>query len=175
MRRLRTLVIASFFAIGLGCGSNSSGSPGTGANGSSSCPLPDCLKSLSTDCAESGTCTTQTNLETDSWNTCYANGIKESVVTDSSTLNMTLTVKKGAATCFSTAFNKGDVLAGSGTIAVTNASGTKVASVRIDTTSNLYKVTCTGGQEVVLDQSCSSVYPVSTLMGSGCDEGGCTP
>jgi hypothetical protein len=117
-------------------------------------------------------------LSADNWNTCYANGIKESVITDTSTSNRTLTVKKGSSICFSTTFNQNDVIAGTGAITVTNASGAKVASVKLDATTNLYKVTCTGGQEVVLDQSCSSgsgVYPVSALRGSGCEEGPCVP
>jgi hypothetical protein len=67
------------------------------------------------------------------------------------------------------------VIAGTGAITVTNASGAKVASVTIDATSNLYTVTCTSGQAVVLDQSCINVYPVSALMGSGCEEGACVP
>ena len=173
MRDLSTLVIASFLAVAFGCGSGGGGSGG--GNGTSSCPLPDCLSFLATACAESGDCTTQTDLSTNNWNTCYANGITESAITDLTTYNMSLTVKKGGSTCFSTAFNKTDVLAGSGAITVTNASGTNVASVKVDAASSVYKVTCTGCKEVVLDQSCLSVYPVSALMGSGCDEGACTP
>lgn len=177
MRNLCTSVIAIFVTVAIGCGSSSSsGTSGAGgANGTTSCPLPNCLKSLAPDCAESGDCTTQTNLSTNNWNTCYANGITESVITDLTTYNMNLTVKKGGSTCFSTAWNKSNVLAGTGAIAVTNASGANVASVTVDAASSLYKVTCTGGQGVVLDQSCLSVYPVSALMGSGCDEGACTP
>jgi hypothetical protein len=156
-------------------GNGAGGTSAGGENGTSSCPLPSCLKSLATDCAESGACTTQTNLESGNWNTCYDIGIKEIVVNDLATGNKTLTAKKGSSTCFSTAFNKSNVLNGSGAITVKNASGTNVASVKLDASTSLYKVTCTGAQEVVLDQSCSSVYPVSALMGSGCDEGGCTP
>jgi hypothetical protein len=177
MRNLGMLVIVGFVAAAIGCGSStSSGTTGTGgSNGASSCPLPNCLKSLAPDCSESGACTTQTDLSADNWNTCYANGIKESVITDPSTFNMTLTVKKGSSTCFSTAFSKSEVIAGTSAITVKSATGTNVASVKVDATSNLYKVTCTGGQEVVLDQSCSNVYPVSALMGSGCEEGACVP
>jgi len=60
---------------------------------------------LATDCAESGTCTTQTDLSTESYNTCYTNGVKEIVVHDVLTDNRTMTVKKNGATCFSTEFN----------------------------------------------------------------------
>jgi hypothetical protein len=198
MENLGTLVIASFLAVMLGCSNGGGGSPtsggssadgasasggggagGTtaaaGGNGSDSCPLPICLRTLATECAESGDCTTQTDLSTDNWNTCYANGITEKVITDTSTSGRTVTVKKGSAICFSTAFNQSDVIAGTGAVTVTNASGTKVASVKVDASTSLYKVTCTGGQEVVLDQSCLNVYPVSALMGSGCQEGACTP
>jgi len=160
---------------GSGAGGATATGGSAGSNGTDSCPLPNCLKSLAPDCSESGDCTTQTDLSTDNWNTCYANGIKESVITDASTSNRTLTVKKGSSICFSTTFNQSDVIAGTGSITVTNASGAKVGSVKVDATTSLYKVTCTGGQEVVLDQSCSSVYPVSALMGSGCEEGACVP
>jgi len=160
---------------GSGAGGATATGGSAGSNGTDSCPLPNCLKSLAPDCAESGDCTTQTDLSTDNWNTCYTNGITERVISNTSTSGRTVTVKKGSSTCFSTAFNQNDVIAGTGAITVTNASGTKVASVTIDATSNLYTVTCTGGQAVVLDQSCFNVYPVSALMGSGCDEGACVP
>jgi hypothetical protein len=63
-----------------------------------------------------------------------------------------------------------------GSVTVKNASGATVATVRLDDTDNLFKVTCTGGQEVSLDKSCKSVWPVSGLMGTSCDnEGTCTP
>jgi hypothetical protein len=114
-------------------------------------------------------------LSTDNWNTCYTNGITERVISNTSTSGRTVTVKKGSSTCFSTAFNQNDVIAGTGAITVTNASGTNVASVKLDASTSLYTVTCTGGPGVVLDQSCSTVYPVSTLMGSGCEEGACVP
>jgi hypothetical protein len=160
---------------GSGSGGASAMGGSTGSNGSDSCPLPNCLKTLATDCAESGDCTTQTDLSTDNWNTCYANGITERVTTDTSTSGRTVTVKKGSSICFSTTFNQNDVIAGTGAITVKSASGTSVASVKVDASTSLYTVTCTGGQSVVLDQSCFNVYPVSALMGSGCEEGACVP
>ena len=161
-------------AAGSSGGTSSPASGGSGGgNGTSSCPLPSCLDQLAPDCVESGDCTTRTNLESGSWNTCFTNGIKEIVVNDNATGNKTMTMKNGAATCFATAFNQGTVLDGSTAITVQSASGTNIASVKYDPTNSVYKVTCTGGQEVTLDSSCSSVWPVSALMGSGCDEGGC--
>ena len=154
------------------CGTTS----GTGGgNGSASCSLPDCLKYLATDCVETGTCTTQTDLSTDNFNTCYPNGVTESAVLDSSNVT-TLTVKKSGSTCFSTVFEGNDVTNGMGaSITVKNACGTTVATVRYDDALTYYWVTCTGAQEVATDPSCLAVYPVSTFMGSHCDEGGCTP
>jgi hypothetical protein len=117
-------------------------------------------------------------VETGSSNTCYANGVKEINVHDVTTDNRALTVKKGSSTCFATAYNGNDVYVGAGSVTVKNASGTTVASVRLDDQDNLYKVICTGSQEVSLDMSCKKVWPVSGLMGSStssCSDGTCTP
>jgi hypothetical protein len=156
-------------------GSTAAGGSSGGGTGTSSCVLPSCLKNLGTDCVESGSCAMQTNLETASWNTCYANGIKEIVVNDVSTDDKTLTVKNGSSTCFSTAFNGNDVYTCMGAITVNGASGAAVASVRLDCSGTFYLATCTGGQEVALDPSCANVWPISVFMGSHCEEGGCTP
>ena len=139
------------------------------------CELPSCLKDLGTDCAGSGTCATQMDLETGSWNTCYDNGVKEGVVHDVETDDRTLTVRKDGSTCFSTTFNGNDVYNGAGAITVMGASGDTVASVTIGYEDRLYRVTCTGAAEVTLDPSCEQVWPISALMGSHCDEGGCQP
>jgi hypothetical protein len=118
----------------------------------------------------------QTNLESGNSNTCYANGVKEIVIHDSATDDKTLTVKtSGGATCFSTAFNGNDVYTTVGSITVNDASGATVASVKLDDSGSFYLVTCTGGQQVALDPSCSKAWPVSVLMGSFCEEGGCAP
>jgi hypothetical protein len=160
-------------------GGSSGGASGTtptgGGNGSATCSLPSCLNYLATDCAESGTCTTQTDLSTESYNTCYTNGVKEIVVHDVLTDNRTMTVKKNGATCFSTEFNGNDVYTVMGFITVKDASGTTVATVKYDDTVTYYLVTCTGAAEVAIDPSCISVWPTSILMTSGCEEGGCTP
>jgi hypothetical protein len=156
-----------------GSGGATSGSGGT--SGTSACVLPTCLKNLAGTCAEIGDCTTQTDFDTGSSNTCYANGIKEINVHDVLTDDRALTIKNGTSTCFTTAFNGNDVYTGFGSITVKDASGTTVASVRIDDTDSLYKVTCTGSQEVSLDKSCKSVWPVSGLMGTTCADGTCTP
>jgi hypothetical protein len=224
MKKLGTLVIASSFAVALGCGSNnstdggiiasgghsatggsnssggahtsatggSSGGTSTtatggsnggttaaggggGGNGTTSCPLPSCLKDLATDCVESGNCSTLGDLETGSSNTCYDNGVKEIIVNNPTTGDKTVTVKKGSTTCLSTAFNEPNVLAGNGAITLKNGSGTTVATLTIDPASSIYSVTCTGGKEVVLDDSCADVWPIPPLMGSPCDEGACSP
>jgi len=160
-------------------GSTSGGSTATGGtgggSGTSACVLPTCLKNFGADCVESGTCTTQTDSATGSSNTCYANGVKEINVFDLLSGDNALTVKKGSSTCFTTAFNGNDVYTGMGSITVKNATGTTVASVRIDDSDSLYKVTCTGSQEVSLDPSCQSVWPISVLMGTTCDDGTCAP
>jgi hypothetical protein len=159
-------------------GSSTTAAGGSSGNGSASCPLPSCLRDLSPDCAGSGTCSVLTDLDTGSANFCFANGVVEIVVHDVMTDDRTMTAQKNGSTCFSTAYNGNDVYSGIAAITVKNASGATVASVRIDDTDNLYKVTCTGSQEVTLDQSCSSVWPVSALMasiGSSCEEGDCTP
>jgi hypothetical protein len=117
-------------------------------------------------------------VETGSSNTCYANGVKEINVHDVSTDDRALTVKKGTSTCFTTAYNGNDVYVGAGFVTVKDTSGTTVASVRLDDQDNLYKVTCTGSQEVSLDMSCKKVWPVSGLMGTGgssCTDGDCAP
>jgi hypothetical protein len=118
----------------------------------------------------------QTNLESGNSNVCYANGVKEIVIHDLATDDKTLTVKtSGGATCFSTAFNGNDVYTTMGSITVNDASGATVASVKLDDSGSFYLVTCTGGQQVALDASCSTAWPVSMLMGSYCEEGGCAP
>ncbi|HJX65798.1 MAG TPA: hypothetical protein VJ860_17800 [Polyangia bacterium] len=203
MRNLGILVTVSLVAFALGCGSGggtgttptggSSGGTGTtptggsnggasgttptgGGNGSATCSLPSCLKYLATDCVESGTCSTLTDLSTGSYNTCYANGIKEIVVHDVSTDLRTMTVKKGSSTCFSTEFDGNAVMSGyGGSITVRDASGATVATVKYDDTVTYYLVTCTGAQEVAIDVSCKTAYPTSILMTSKCEEGGCTP
>jgi hypothetical protein len=193
MRKLPISVLVGLLAIAMGCGSNgtSTPSPGGGAggtsaaggsggaageNGTSSCSLPSCLKTLGANCVESGVCTVQNDTATGSSNTCYANGVKEINVHDVETDDRALTVTKGSSTCFSTAFNGNDVYVGMGSVTVKDASGATVASVRLDDMDNLFKVTCTGGQEVSLDDSCKSAWPVSGLMGTNCsNEGTCTP
>ena len=158
-------------------GSSTTAAGGSSGNGSASCPLPSCLRDLSPDCAGSGTCSVLTDLDTGSANFCFANGVVEIVVHDVMTDDRTMTAQKNGSTCFSTAYNGNDVYSGIAAITVKNASGATVASVRIDDADNLYKVTCTGSQEVTLDQSCSSVWPVSALMasiGSSCEEGDCS-
>jgi len=140
-----------------------------------SCTLPSCLQSIGSGCVETGTCTTQSDSATGSSNTCYTNGVKEINVHDVSTDDRTLTVKNGGSTCFSTTFNGNDVLNGAGDITVMDASGAVVASVSIDYVGRFYVVTCTGGEAVNLDDSCSRVWPISKLMGSHCDEGTCAP
>ena len=157
-------------------GGNCGTTTGTGGgNGSPSCSLPDCLKYLGTDCVETGTCATETDLSTNDFNTCYPNGVTESAVLDTTNVT-TLTVKKNGSACFSTVFEGNDVTNGMGaSITVKNACGATVATVRYDDTLTYYLVTCTGAQEVATDPSCLAVYPVSTFMGSHCDEGGCTP
>jgi hypothetical protein len=114
-------------------------------------------------------------LVTASWNTCYANGVTEIVVHDTDTDDRTLEVKKDGATCFSTAFNGNDVYTTVGSITVNDASGEAVASVKLDDSGSFYLVTCTGGEQVALDPSCNQAWPVAALMGSSCEEGGCTP
>jgi hypothetical protein len=114
-------------------------------------------------------------LESGSWNTCYDNGVKEIVVHDTYTDDKTLAVKKDGVTCFSTAFNGNDVYTTVGSITVNDASGATVASVKLDESGNFYLATCTGAQEVALDPSCNRTWPVSALMGTSCEEGGCTP
>jgi hypothetical protein len=158
-------------------GGNCGTTTGTGGgNGSASCSLPDCLKYLATNCVETGTCATLTDLTTDDFNTCYPNGVTESAVLDNRTNVTTLTVKKGGSTCFSTVFEGNDVTNGLGaSITVKNACGTTVATVRYDDALTYYLVTCTGAQEVATDPSCLAVYPTSTFMGSHCEEGACTP
>ena len=204
MRNLGILVSASLVTFALACGSgggsgtpaaggsngggtgttptggNSGGASGTtptgGGNGSATCSLPSCLKYLAVDCVESGACTTQTDLNTTSYNTCYANGIKEIVVHDVSTDYRTMTVKKGSSTCFSTGFDGNAVYSGAGgIITVMDASGATVATARYDDNITFYYITCTGAAEVATDPSCLHVYPTSILTTSGCDEGGCTP
>jgi hypothetical protein len=139
------------------------------------CELPDCLKNLGADCVESGSCTSQADLATGSSNSCYSNGVTEIMVHNPQTDDRTLTVKKAGSTCFSTEFNGNDFYNGVGNITVMDASGATVGSVAYDYAGDFYKVTCTGSQEVALDQSCANVWPVSVLMGSHCEEGGCTP
>jgi hypothetical protein len=117
-----------------------------------------------------------TNLNTDDYNTCFPNGVVESAVIDQTTDDTTLTVKQSSATCFSTTFNYNQAWSGTGSITVMDASGKTVASVRMDAMDNLRNlVTCTGGEQVSLDLSCSNVWPISALTGSKCDEGGCAP
>jgi hypothetical protein len=116
------------------------------------------------------------NLETNDYNTCFPNGVVESAVLDPASGNTTLTVKQGSATCFSTTFNYNQAWSGTGSITVVDASGKAVATARMDANDNLRNlVTCTGAQEVALDFSCASVWPISALTGSKCNEGGCSP
>jgi hypothetical protein len=116
-------------------------------------------------------------LTTGSYNTCYANGIKEIVDHNISTDLRTMTVKKGSSTCFSTEFDGNAVFSDAGgIITVRDASGKIVATVRYnDFTLTYLLVTCTGAQEVATDPSCLKVWPTSILTTSKCEEGGCTP
>ena len=177
-------------AGGTAAGGAGSGAGGTAAGGSGGdtgtstgacvcsppvCVLPDCLKNLGADCVESGSCAMQADLITGSSNTCYDNGVVEIMIHDVDTDDRTLTVKKDGSVCFSTAFNGNDVYTTLGSITVNDASGTTVASVKYDDSGTFFLVTCTGAQQVPLDPSCGDVWPVSGLMGSHCEEGGCTP
>lgn len=117
----------------------------------------------------------QTDLSTDISDTCYTNGITEHLVPNQTTGDSALTIKNGSTTCFSTAFNALGVYQGTSAITVKSASGATVASATLDPLTNAYKVTCTGAQQVVLDPSCSSAWPVVALMGSQCENGPCSP
>jgi hypothetical protein len=147
-----------------------------GGDGGTACVLPSCLANLAPDCVGTGTCSTKANLETNDYNTCFPNGVVESAVVDQTSGNTTLTVKQSSATCFSTTFNYNQAWSGTGSITVVDGSGKTVATARMDAMDNLRSlVTCTGSQEVALDYSCGSVWPISALTGSKCDEGGCSP
>jgi hypothetical protein len=157
-------------------GSSGSGGGVTGGDGGGACVLPSCLENLAPTCVGTGTCATMTNLETDDYNTCFPNGVVESAVIDPTSGNTTLTVKQSSTTCFSTTFNYNQAWSGTGSITVVDASGKTVATARMDATDNLRNlVMCSGAQEVALDFSCASVWPISALTGSKCDEGGCSP
>jgi hypothetical protein len=133
------------------------------------------LNNLGTECIGSGTCVTQKDSSTGSWNTCYDNGAKEIVVHDIGTDDRTMTLKMDSSTCFSTVFNGNDVYNGGGAITVRNDSGDTLGSVTIGYEDRLYRVTCTGGQEVVLAPSCEKMWPISVLMGTTCADGACQP
>lgn len=189
MIRVRVFVLVGILPVAIACGSSrlgdggpptgvSSGSSegGLGGDGGSACVLPSCLENLAPSCVGTGTCATMTNLVTDNYNTCFPNGVIESAVIDQTSGNTTLTIKQNTTTCFSTTFNYVKAWSGTGSIAVVDASGNAVASVRMDANDNLRNhVTCTGGQDVSLDLSCQNVWPISALTGSKCNEGGCTP
>lgn len=161
-------------AIGGSGGDTGTTSSGTClCGGASSCILPSCLQNLGADCVESGNCAMQTDLDTGNSTTCYANGITEVRTVDSTTGDRTMTLEKGSSICFSTAYNGNDVYSYSAPITVIDASGATVAKVALDSSGLFYTVSCTGGQPVALVPSCSNVWPVSVLMGSSCDEGGC--
>ena len=155
-------------------GQGHGGVTGTGGTSAGACNMPSCLANLAPSCAESGSCQFQTDLSTDISLTCYDNGIKERLVPNASTGVSTLTVMNGTSTCFSTTFDAIQVYQGSA-ITVMNASGAAVASVQIDSSGLFGQATCTGGQPVTLDPSCSTTFPVSVLVGSQCDEGVCSP
>ena len=163
-------------------GSNTTATSGGGSGGGtgpSSCILPSCLQNFGTTCVFSGTCIAEYNSSTGDTNVCYANGVKVIPVTDVTGDDSTvMTVMNGSSACFSTAYNGNNVMGGSGgIITVKNASGATVADVTLDASGTFFIATCTGGQPVSLDPSCSNEWPVSGLMapsGNNCTQGNCT-
>ena len=163
-------------------GSNTTATSGGGSGGGtgpSSCILPSCLQNFGTTCVFSGTCIAEYTSSTGDTNVCYANGVKVIPVTDVTGDDSTvMTVMNGSSACFSTAYNGNNVMGGSGgIITVKNASGATVADVTLDASGTFFIATCTGGQPVSLDPSCSNEWPVSGLMapsGNNCTQGNCT-
>ena len=169
-------------ATGGAGGSNTTATSGGGSGGGtgpSSCILPSCLQNFGTTCVFSGTCIAEYTSSTGDTNVCYANGVKVIPVTDVTGDDSTvMTVMNGSSACFSTAYNGNNVMGGSGgIITVKNASGATVADVTLDASGTFFIATCTGGQPVSLDPSCSNEWPVSGLMapsGNNCTQGNCT-
>ena len=161
-------------------GSGGSGNIGnTGGNGSvggssssGTCNMPSCVSNLNSTCVPSGTCVEQTDQTTGATNVCYSNGIKEIATIDATTFAIDMTIKNGSAVCYSLAIS---LVAGSGTI--NDSAGNTVATISTDASGNGV-ITCTGGQPVTLDASCSSSSPLASptaTTSSSCTQGTCTP
>jgi len=155
-------------------GSTGSQGGSTGSQGGSTgttCNLPPCLSSLSA-CIPSGTCVEQTTgdpLSGGTDNSCYSNGVKDSLVTSidltSGTVMLTLTVSKSGTTCF--VENGALTSSGGGTFTIKNSSGQTIATETFDANGN-GTIMC-GGQSYPASQfeGC-----MASAMGSNSD---CSP
>jgi hypothetical protein len=159
-------------------GGTSVGTGGSTATGG--CVIPSCLSKLFTsDCVGTGVCVYQeVDSATNSENTCFSNGVKWLGIDDYSNEQMTVTVTNGSVTCYSMEYWGNDVMNAVDVLMVKDASGVVVATEAIDpVTYSGTIVTCTGGDPVELDPSCSgTLADLHTIMnmGQNCDIGSCT-
>ncbi|MFZ5892407.1 MAG: glycoside hydrolase family 2 TIM barrel-domain containing protein [Myxococcota bacterium] len=144
-------------------GSGGSNTAGNASGGANAACLPSCLSALAASCAPNGACTYQENAETGDKSVTYANGVKQVSVLKISDYSTALTVSNSGATCFTSAYIGNDFFNGAGDLTVKNASGAAVATIRMDSTSSYYIVTCTGSPPVNVDKACAKNWPMSGL------------
>jgi hypothetical protein len=167
-----------------GATATATGGTSAGAGGSTStgtCVIPSCLSKLFTaGCVGTGACVYQeVDGATNSENTCFSNGVKWIGNDDYSNDLKTVTVTHGGLTCYSMQYSGNDVLNAVDVLTVKDASGAIVATEGVDpVTYSGTIVTCTGGDPVELDPSCSGTpADVATIVSTGqdCTVGTCSP
>jgi hypothetical protein len=166
-----------------GATATATGGTSAGAGGSTStstCVIPSCLSKLFTGCVGTGACVYQeVDGATNSENTCFSNGVKWIGNDDYSNDLKTVTVTHGGLTCYSMQYSGNDVLNAVDVLTVKDASGAIVATEGVDpVTYSGTIVTCTGGDPVELDPSCSGTpADVATIVytGQDCTVGTCSP
>ncbi len=160
-----------------GGGSGGSSIPLVGACANLTClnPLADLMATCQTGATD--TCTQSMTMGTSIvMNDCYSNGVKTQVRMGMDMASMTMTVKSGNSVCYSIVASGllGNVM----TIVVENSSGTTVATIAENTTTNLEMVTCPGGTPTVVDATCGSapggVGNSGMPTGANCPTGICT-
>jgi hypothetical protein len=135
-----------------------------------SCLLPACLTNLTTSCVPSGTCSETDDSANATAYQCYASGVKLSNVINLDGDNVVI-AKSSTGVCYSFTFTGNDLGNVPTDVPVTNGSDAGVATIHQDIASDgvtqVWSVTCAGGQPIALDPSCESVWPIAWMESGG--------
>lgn len=145
---------------------------GTGGSGAVNCGnIPSCVANLFTsDCLPTGACVEQIDLTNETFNACYANGVKILESANQTSMMVTVRYQKSNGTACLTEVSGPADANGASSATIANPAGTVVATLSDDGAGNT-TITCTGGQPVAITDpgNCG----MSMSMSTTCTDGTC--